>query len=112
MNKKNKGKKAAEYVGELLIITASDVVFKKFMNACQLYENGGLINPDTGHLYKDDDGGPFVGRHVVPYTFKHLRGLGPRAQEKLTDKITGGRKANGAQPGTAKVYLGTKPKIL
>jgi hypothetical protein len=70
MNEKNKGKKAAEYAGELLIITASDVVFKKFMNACQLYENGGLINPDTGRLYRDDDGGPFLGRRVVPYTFK------------------------------------------
>jgi hypothetical protein len=75
MNEKNKGKKATEYAGELLIITASNVVFNKFMNGCQLYENGGLINPYTGRLYKDDDGVPFVGRHVVPYTFKHLRGL-------------------------------------
>jgi hypothetical protein len=88
------------------------VVFKKFMNACQLYENGGLTNPDTGRLYRDDDGGPFLGRRVVPYTFKHLCGLGPRALEELVDKITGGRKANGAQLDTAKVYLGTKPKIL
>jgi hypothetical protein len=72
MNEKNKGKKAAEYAGELLIIIASNVVFKKSMNACQLYENGGLINPDIGRLDRDDDGGPFVGCHVIPYTFKHL----------------------------------------
>jgi hypothetical protein len=73
MNEKNKGKKAVEYGGELLNVTASDVVYNKFMNACQLFESGGLVNPDTGRLYKDDTkGGPFVGRHVVPYTFKHL----------------------------------------
>jgi hypothetical protein len=113
MNEKNKGKKAAEYGGELLIVTASDVVYNKFMNACQLFESGGLVNPDTGCLYRDDtEGGPFVGRHVVPYTFKHLRGLGPRALEELADKITGGQTANRAQLDTAKVYLGTKPKIL
>jgi hypothetical protein len=113
MNEKNKGKKAAEYGGELLIVTASDVVYNKFMNACQLFESGGLVNPDTGRLYRDDtEGGPFVGRHVVPYTLKHLRGLGPGALEELADKITGGRTANRAQLDTAKVYLGTKPKIL
>jgi hypothetical protein len=55
MNEKNKGKKATKYAGELLIITASDVVFNKFMNACQLYESGGLINLDTCHFYRDDD---------------------------------------------------------
>jgi hypothetical protein len=38
----------------LLIITASDVVYNKFMNACQHYESGGMINPDTCHLYRDD----------------------------------------------------------
>jgi hypothetical protein len=78
MNEKNKGKKAVEYAGELLIVTTSDVVYNKFMNVCQVYKSGGLVNPSTCHLYKDDtEGGPFVGRHVVPYTFKHLRGLGP-----------------------------------
>jgi hypothetical protein len=113
MNEKNKGKKTVEYAGELLIVTMSDVVYNKFMNACQLYESGGLVNLDTGCLYRDDtEGGPFVGRHVVPYTFKNLRGLGPGALEELVDKITGGRTANRAQLDTAKVYLGTKPKIL
>jgi hypothetical protein len=113
MNEKNKGKKAAEYGGELLIVTTSDVVYNKFMNACQLFESGGLVNPDTGRLYRDDtEGGPFVGRHGVSYTFKRLRGLGPEALEELADKITGGRTANRAQLDTAKVYLGTKPTSM
>jgi hypothetical protein len=68
-----------------------DVVYNKFMNACQLYESGGLVNPNISCLYRDDmEGGPFVGMYVVPYTFKHLRGLGPRALEELADKIMGG----------------------
>ena len=105
MNEKNKGKKVAEYAGELFIVTALDVVYNKFMNACQLFESGSLVNPDT-------EGGPFVGCHIVLYTFKHLRGLGPGALEELADKITSGQTANRAQQDTAKVYLGTKLKIL
>ena len=83
------------------------------MSACQLFESDSLINLDIGCLYRDDiEGGPFVGWHVVLYTFKHLRGLGPIALEELADKITGNQMANRAQLDTAKLYIGTKPKIL
>jgi hypothetical protein len=47
INEKNKNKKDSEYAGELLIVTAEDIVYNTFMTACQLYENGGLLNPDT-----------------------------------------------------------------
>ena len=46
------------------------------------------------------------------YNFKHLHGLGPRALEELVDKIIGRQTADGAQLDLAKVYLGTKPKIV
>jgi hypothetical protein len=83
------------------------------MDACQVYKSGSLLNPDTCRLYRDDiEGCSFISHHVIPYTFKHFHGLGPRALEELADKIISKRMVAGAQKDTTKVYLGTKLKIL
>jgi hypothetical protein len=115
MNEKNKSRKAAEYAGELLVITSEDSVYETFMTACQLYESGGLLNPDTNQLYREDAeaaGQKFVGRSVVPYTFKPLRGLGPIAVVELAKRITGELNDIGRPKSLPKVYLGVKPKSV
>jgi hypothetical protein len=115
MNPLNARKKAGEYAGEFVIITADENVYSTFMEACRLYETGGLVNPDTNQLYCEDYAGDFYrGPHIVPYTFKPLHGLGLKVVMELAGRITGGLDIDGRPilGRLPKVFLGSKPKSI
>jgi hypothetical protein len=111
MNPSNARKKTGEYASEFVIITADDNVYATFMEAYRLYEMGGLVNPDTNQLYREDYvGDSYRGPHIVPYTFKPLRGQGPKAIMELAGRIMGGLDVDGRLilGSLLKVFLGLK----
>ena len=115
---KNLYKTFKQYLGEFCVITSAPSLYKSIMRAFHWYESGDLINPDTGDKYKDETSDEkWVRKYTVAYTFKCLRGLGPKSLAVLVERITNGLDFDGnytsleKKDETPKVYLGQpRPK--
>lgn len=115
---KNLYKTFKQYPGEFRVITSAPSLYESIMRAFHWYESGDLINPDTGVKYKDETSDEKWGRkYTVAYTFKCLKGLGPKSLAVLVERITNGLDFDGnytspeKKDETPKVYLGQpRPK--